>query len=377
MRLVSPTSGRELTPNGAHALTDGAGERWPVVDGIPFLRAGREELAAAVLALLDSGEQERALVLLLADQDDWWTGPATNADELRVLVQGRHSLSLRDAMTLLRLGPVADYFAYRWSDPTFVGALALLEAHWADPSNAFELACGIGHFLRELTMRGVDCLGADVVFAKCWLAKHWVAPEANYLVFDAAHPWPFRDNLFDLVMCHDAFYFFDDKPSVAARLRALRTHRGMLAVSHLHNSEYWGGSKGPAQSVEEWSELFPNAKVYAEVDLIWSLMRGTAPSAAGWVPDHEIEAFSLIEGAHGAPKAVQGGIAVPPPGAKLRRNPLLRDGVGGERVQWPSERYRNEYTGLSYWQNDDDEFGPDVILDPARLRRVVHLPERW
>ena len=188
--LCSPTSGRPLTPDTPHSLWDGGGERWPVVDTIPYLRAGREGLVAVALDHLDAGCPDDALVALLTDQDDWWTGPATDLTDLKRLVRTRDTLTLRDAMALLRLGPVADYFAHRWCDPTYLAGLALLEAHWREPATAFELACGVGHYLRELTARGVRCVGADVVFAKCWLARHWVAPDAQYLVFDAGHPWP-------------------------------------------------------------------------------------------------------------------------------------------------------------------------------------------
>ena len=43
----------------------------PVVDGIPFARAGRDELRAEVTDLLAAGEVDRARVALLADADDW------------------------------------------------------------------------------------------------------------------------------------------------------------------------------------------------------------------------------------------------------------------------------------------------------------------
>ena len=43
----------------AHSVRDDAGRRWPVVDGIPFLRHGREELAAEALNRLDAGDRER------------------------------------------------------------------------------------------------------------------------------------------------------------------------------------------------------------------------------------------------------------------------------------------------------------------------------
>ena len=246
MKLVSPVSGRPLASDTPHSLSDGTGERWPVVDDIPYLRTGRAALVADVLARLDVGRVDEALVALLADQDDWWTGPATDTGELTRLVAERDTLTLRAAMALLRFGPVADYFAYRWSDPTCLAGLALLEAHWTEPATAFELACGIGHYLRELGARGVACTGADVVFAKCWLAKHWVAPEAIYVVFDAGARWPIGDARFDLVQCHDAFYFMPEQATIAARLRGAVGAHGTLAVSRLRNADYAGLRRMPA-----------------------------------------------------------------------------------------------------------------------------------
>ena len=398
MRLASPVTGRPLDADTPHSLSDGAGERWPVVDGIPYLRVGREVLVADTLAALDRARAEDALVLLLGDQDDWWTGGATDKEELRQLVRERDTLSLRDAMALLRFGPVADYFAYRWSDPTYLTGLALLEAHWNEPASAFELACGIGHYLRELTRRGVACTGADVVFAKCWLAKHWVAPGAAYVVFDAGHAWPTGDARYDLVMCHDAFYFLPDQELVAQRLRALlascssaaRTPversetsaatrlapldtaprsapEGVLVVSHLHNEGYAGGSKGPAQAHAEWHALFPQASVYDEAVLLNALMASAAPSTRGWSEDDAVEAISVIEGG-GQARKIAGGGPMPVPDAPLRRNPLIDD---AGTVRWPSELYRDEYGAGCLWAT------VDASADPARTRRLVDLPERW
>jgi SAM-dependent methyltransferase len=377
VELRSPISGQPLTPDTPHSLA-APGERWPVVDGIPYLRTDSEGLVAVALDHLDAGCPDDALVALLTDQDAWWTGPATDLGELKRLVRERDTLSLREAMALLRMGPVADYFAYRWVDPTYLAALALLEAHWNAPTAAFELACGIGHYLRELTARGVACTGADVVFAKCWLAKHWVAPDADYVVFDAASPhWPVADARYDLVMCHDAFYFLPEQERVAARLRGLRTEGGVLAVSHLHNSDYWNGSKGPARTVQEWEALFPNASVYAENDLLWSLLCAQAPEFIGWQDDCEVEAFSIVEGDVGSSRAVADGLALPHPKAALRPNPLLSDRLGHDSVHWPSERWRGEYGPGCFWANEDDSLGVNMVLDPVRLRRLVDLPERW
>ena len=362
--LLSPTGGQPLTADTPHSLSDGWGGRWPVVDGIPYLRTESEGLVALALGHLDAGRPDEALVALLTDQDGWWTGPATDLSELRRLVAERDALSLRDAMALLRFGPVADYFAYRWSDPTYLAGLALLEAHWTGPATAFELACGIGHYLRELTRRGVRCLGADVVFAKCWLAKHWVAPDAEYLVFDAGATWPIGGARFDLVQCHDAFYFMPRQDFVADRLRSAVAPGGMLAVSHVHNSGFAGGAKGPAKRAGEWAALFPDATVYKEHALLDALVGADAPAPTSWRDDAGIEAWSLVEGG-GPVRAMAGGLALPPKGATLRPNPLL--GEGG--VRWPSDRYRDEYAAGCPWTG---EGGDDV-----RTRRLVDLPSRW
>jgi hypothetical protein len=119
----------ELVPDTPHSVRDAAGRRWPAPEGIPFLHAGREALATEALARLDAGDAEGALVALLADQDDWWRGPTAEPAALRELVRARDRLTLRAAMALLAWGPVADYFAHRWSDPTFLAGLALVEAH--------------------------------------------------------------------------------------------------------------------------------------------------------------------------------------------------------------------------------------------------------
>jgi SAM-dependent methyltransferase len=365
----------------AHSVRDEAGRRWPVLDGIPFLRNGREALAAEALARLDAGDRDGALLLLLADQDAWWRGDTADPAALRELVRRRADLSLREAMRLLSWGPVADYFAHRWSDPTFLSGLALVEAHWRSPASAFELACGIGHHLREWSRRGLRVAGADVVFAKLWLARHWVAPEAELACFDAGASWPLSPGRrFDLVACHDAFYFLEPKAAILARLREhLAPGRGVLAVSHVHNRDWPNLSAGAAMTAAELARAFPDAALYDDAELTRALVERRAPLAAPASDLARVEAFSLAEGPGLAPaQPVTGRLALPPEGSPLRRNPLYAaDGT----VSWPSERYAREY-------------GPHATFPPrtdcparatagaataawALRREMVDLPERW
>ena len=365
-RWHSPLTGRALHHDTAHSLTDGQFERWPVVEGIPYLRTESEGLVALALDRLDAGDADGALVALLTDQDAWWTGPATDLDELRDLVRRRDILTLREAMAMLRFGPVADYFAHRWSDPTYLAGLALLEAHWSAPETAFELAGGIGHFARALGERGVACVSADIVFSKCWLAKNWVAPDADYVVFDAKDTWPLGGRQFDLVHCQDAFYFLPDQNKVARLLREATATGGVLAIGHLHNSEVAGGAMGPARTAADWNHLFPDARVYDERELRAALMESRAPESTQWAGDEAIEAWSVVEGGP-QPRALKGGLALPSSDARLSPNPL----IGEVAPLWPSERYATEYGAAATWTDGG------AAEDPARDRRRVDLPERW
>ena len=364
-----------------HSVRDAAGLRWPAPDGIPFLRAGRRALAEAALAHLDAGEREAALVLLLADQDDWWRGPAADPAALRTLVREREELSLREAMRLLAWGPVADYFAHRWSDPTFLAGLALVEAHWNAPASAFELACGIGHHLRELARRGVAVTGADVVFAKLWVARHWVVPEARLLCLDAAQDWPALGH-FDLVACHDAFYFLEPKGPILAALRGLLapgdgSEGGLLAIGHVHNRDWPNFSAGAAVSATELAALLPDALLYDDAELTRALAEGRAPRPAAAEALRGAEAFAAVAGARPA-RPVSGLLALPPEGAMLRRNPLY-DATG--RIAWPSERYGREYGALATYPPATTQ-PPSAALtaatrEAARRRELVDLPEAW
>ncbi|NVD45293.1 class I SAM-dependent methyltransferase [Qipengyuania atrilutea] len=362
----SPTTSRALHYDTPHSLSDGQFERWPVVDGIPYLRTASEGLVALALSELDGGNPDAALVALLTDQDTWWNGPPTDLDELRELVRRRDTVTLREAMTLLRYGPVGDYFAHRWSDPTFLAGLALLEAHWNEPESAFELAGGIGHYARELTRRGVKCISADIVFSKCWLAKQFVAPEAEYVIFDAKDSWPVAGRTFDLVHCQDAFYFLPDQAKVADRLRNVLSDGGVLAVGHLHNDAVAGGAFGPAKTAAEWQTLFPDAHVYDERELRRALLSGERPVQAEWTADPQVEAWAIVEGGN-QPRAIGGGLAVPPQNAVLRANPLIEP----DGPMWPSERYAAEYGPAATWTD------PTSPVAPERDRRLVDLPERW
>ena len=364
----SPTNGLRLDFDSAHSLADGRGGRWPVVDGIPYLRVGSEALAAATLERLDNGDMVGALAALLAENDSWWTEPPPPSEDIAALIAQRDTLNLRGAMLLLGWGRVGDYFAHRWSDPTYVAGLTLLNVHWSMPEKAFELACGIGHYLRALSIAGVATAGADVVFAKLWVARHWVAPKAQLVCFDADQPWPIEISA-DLAFCHDAFYFLTTKAAVAQQLRETAP---VVSLAHIHNSARPNFSAAQGMTLGEVQAMFPDAILYDDEELTRAGAAGDLPAAG---TSENAEAFGVVIGAQ--PTGIRGPLGLPPRGRVLRRNPLC---VGGQLV-WPSERYAEEYGGRLTFACQADL--PETIVmapewEAAALRReLIDLPERW
>ncbi len=328
----------------------GSEVRWPVVDGIRWQRHGREELRERVLALLDEGDVDAARVALFADADDWW-GEAPPPPEQLARVVG--ASTLREAMDLLGYGRVGDYFAHRWSDPTYLAGLALLEQHWPGDKPVVEVACGVGHFLRELDQRGVGPLvGVDVVFSKLWLAQRFVCPSATYVCADVTAGLPPLDLPAPAyVLCVDALYFLRDKEAAVAALRALGD---VLVVGHAH-TPVEVHSSGEPLTPAAYAALLGTDLVYDDDELTSAFLQRRAP----------------VAGATGSSRAVALVVGDTVPGPDLsapvgptRPNPLYVDGVR----TWPSDRWAQEYARASEYLPSSFGPGPRSHLD---------LPEHW
>ena len=377
--LLSPTTGKLLRADGPGVLTDGA-ERWPVVAGIPYLRTGREELRDAALAAIDRGDERAALALLLRDQDDWARIPPPSLDEAARLADDIDGLSLRQAMERLNFGPVAHYFAHRWSAPTFLSALGLLETHWTDPPLVLELACGIGQILREVAAHGVAVAGIDVVFAKLWLARIFLLPDAPLVCADVTAGLPLALPEGAAILCHDAFYFMPEQERIAASLRTAAGERGSVLIGHAHNIRFEHGIAGRPRTPEEYAGLFPGCRLHDDAELA----HGPAPARSA-EQLAAVEAVSLAWSAGGIGPASSIDLHLPPAGTPLRLNPLLARDGGRLKPAWPTPAFAREYANATYLEIDlprEDQLSGRVGDDPltddlARRRILLNLPERW
>ena len=341
--------------------TDADGVRWPVVDGIRWRRTGREALRERAVSLLDAGDVDGARTALLADSDDWWDEPAPPPEQL-ARVAG--AATLREAVGLLGLGRVGDYVAHRWSDPTYLAGLALLQAHWPSDRPVVEVACGTGQFLRELAGRGVrDLVGVDVVFSKLWLAQRFVCPAATYVCADATAALPVEVARPAYVLCVDALYFLRDKPGAVAVFRALAGLAGTVVVGHTHTPAEVHSSGEPL-TAQQYADLLGTDLVYDDDELTCAFLEARAPRRGA---GDTARAVALVAG---DPRAPGPDLSVPL--GPTRLNPLY---VGGVRT-WPSERWAAEYARAAEYL--PERVDPDDLPADAVRRRVrLDLPETW
>lgn len=386
LALRSPLSGRPLSRLGDGLLVVGD-EIWPVIDDIPFLRVDRIEMARAAAGLLRDGDVLGATALLLTDQDGFAPDPPPSAADCAALLRHEASLSFRAAMTGLGFGRVGDYFAHRWSDPTFLSGLALLgRALPADDAPVvLELACGAGHFLAALQRAAVQTIGADVVFAKLWLARHFVSPGARLVCFSAEAAWPLAPDAARMVFCHYAFYFLPDKLGIAAQMKDLVGTGGTIAIGHAHNQAVDNHSAGAPLTVDAYEALFPGAEMFDDHELARSFVEHRAAVPADVAALAGIQAVSWLwrhdPGRDaGSDRASRFGSETS--GRTLRLNPLYRQDADAARIVWPSPRYQDEYAGLASYPmrwTGADTLDPDDphAADLLRRRIYVDLPPRW
>ena len=120
----------------------------------------------------------------------------------------------------------------------FVGSLAAVTAH--QPAIA-EIGCGTGHWLSVLTRSSWRPIGLEPSPAMLEHART-VVPGAP-LVRARAEDLPWRDGVFDRIVCVNALHHFTDRTRFFAEaLRVIRPGGGLLTVGkdpHAERDSWW------------------------------------------------------------------------------------------------------------------------------------------
>lgn len=365
LRLRDPFSGESLNFRPLDALAEThhgfwesncRSRRWPHLDGIAFVHTGFVEAAAKAVALLDKGDANAATAYLLTLTDPFAKSAPTASDTAalvaRVTASTEPEICALEAMEALALGPVSHYFALRGSVPSFFSGLGLLALGLPKSGTVVDVACGAGHYLYWLARHSYDAIGTDYVFAKLWLARHFIAEAETPLVCadscDGRH-LPIAATDRDVsVFCHDAFYFLPEKRTALERFEQLRRGKGRILLGHAHLSDYNHGSvAGSPLSAASYRALCANTATIFDDAQLARFVTGsenatpiTLESATG------LEAIALVT------PALDSFAAEPPEwptSEPLGLAPCVRrTDLRGTRPHWPSDSFAQEYATAHY-----------------------------
>ena len=175
-------------------------------------------------------------------------------------------MTYRSAIEVLSPDPEGTYFVYRFSDPTFMMASALLQAiaPLTVPAGgrAIDLCGGSGHLTRVLaaSLPASQIVLADKFYFKIWLARTFTIPECEPVCCDANSPLPFATDAFGLVVLSDAFPYIWHKRLLADEMVRLAGETGTIVMPHLHSSLGYNFSAGMPLTPATSSHLFDKLK---------------------------------------------------------------------------------------------------------------------
>lgn len=369
---------------------------FPIVAGIPVLRA--DDTARGAMHALEAGSHEQALFIMLglAEPD--------RAQMFRDLLARGDRLTYREAIGVLSPDPEGAYFVYRFTDPTFVMAEAVLQALAQEPSafpgRVLDLCGGSGHLTRVLTRLnpGRTVVLADMFFWKLWLARTFTTPDAVAVCCDANHPLPFAAAAFPTVVLSDAFPYIWHKRLLAEEMMRQAGAAGTIVMPHLHSSLGWNYSAGMTLTPRSYAALFPHLepRLFPDERLFDQVVAGTGldlsrPWSAHGLGD--ANSFTLIAAGQAGLFRSFRPAALAPIAGRLVVNPLYRvTSAGGSTrlsLAFPTPQYEEEFGECRRYLPDaltldgdlsasSGSLPPGLDIETLRRQRVlIDVPVRY
>jgi len=368
-----------------------------IVDGIPVMHLGDDSTAARDHVQAGRPDLARRTLFSLAD-----AAQAARFDEIAASTTSTY----RDVVDVLGPSFEGGYFLYRFSDPTYIVADAVVRAVagtvLSGGGRAIDVCGGSGHLTRTLSgLTSEPPVLADLYFSKIWLARRFTSPGCEAVCCDGNSPLPFRRGAFRYAMCTDAFMFIWTKRQLVGELaRLIDDGRGdgALLVGHTHNERTWSPSHGQPLSQDGYRDLFETMepRIFGEAGLFADVVKGGPLDLSRHDSRDAIDAdpaLTIIASPHPGVFAPHALSHKPAADGAYRVNPLYVAERTGDRVtlrlRFPDDDYEDEYGACR-------EYLPaEIALDASALaaladgrlttelrglveRRVIlHLPSRY
>jgi len=370
---------------------------FPVVDGIPVMHL--QPMATTAREQIEAGRPDLARRTMFGLED------AQHADRFdRVAAAG--TATYRETVEALGPNFEGGYFLYRFSDPTFVVAQAVVQAIGrtvlGGARRAIDVCGGSGHLTRSLLgLSGPPPVLADLYFAKVWLARRFTAPGCEPVCCDGNAPMPFARGAFHLAMCVDAFMYIWTKRQFVGEMERLvdtADASGAVLIGHTHNERTWSPSHGQPLTPEGYAALFERRqpRLFGEAGLfadvvdrgVLDLSRRDSTDALDRDP-----ALTIVASGHPGVFARHPIERAATATGEFRLNPLYAVEPDGEhlrlRLTFPDDDYAQEYGACRRYLPDEVSIDaqlldalpaaavPDALAELARRRVVLDLPARY
>lgn len=351
---------------------------FPVVDGIPVMHLHAN--ATRARALVEEGKPDLALRAMVGlDRPE-------EAERFEAAAQSPHA-TFRDIVESLGPGFEGGYFLYRFSDPTFIVAQAVVRAvagtvlggvtSTVGNRRAIDVCGGSGHLTRALmTVSSPAPVLADLYFAKIWLARRFTAPGCEPVCCDGNGAFPFARGAFGYAMCSDAFMFiWTKRPFIGEMCRLVDgpAGPGTVLVTHTHNQRVWSPSHGNPLTPQGYRGLFETraVRVFGEAGLFRDVVAGgpldlsRADSEAALDADPALTLIATTDSRVFAPHAMAPDTT---PRGVFRINPLYQASTDGTtmrlRLKFPDADYEYEYGACREYLPEE------TTIDVAALKRL-------
>jgi uncharacterized protein YbaR (Trm112 family) len=391
--LFNQVSGDEIEDGvlGCHCCI------FPVIAGIPVLHLLAD--ATAARDHVQAGRPDLARRAMFGLGDD------QQAEAFEAAARSQ-TATFRDLVEALGPNFEAGYFLYRFSDPTFIVADAVVRAVagtvLANGGRAVDICGGSGHLTR--TLAGVSReppVLADLYFAKVWLGRRFTAPGCEAVCCDGNAPMPFARGAFRFAMCVDAFmYIWTKRQFVADLVRLIEGpgEPGAAMIGHTHNELAWCPSHGQPLSPAGYRDLFETIapRLFGEAGLFADVVKGGPLDLGRRDAEETVNedvALTIIASRHPGVFAAHPLAAPGEPAGELRVNPLYAAETDGDRVrfqlQFPNADYEDEYGACRQYLPDTfeatrDELAaiargevPAGLVELRRRRAIVDLPKKY
>lgn len=367
---------------------------FPVIAGIPVMHL--DPAAVAARGQIEAGRPDLAARTMFALHDAAQTQRFEDA-------AASPDATYRALVEALGPGFEGGYFLYRFSDPTYLVADAIVRAVAGavlrEGGRAIDVCGGSGHLTRTLLDRSsTPPVLADLYFSKLWLARRFTAPGCEPVCCDGNAPLPFVNGAFRFVVCSDAFHYIWTKRLLSSEMMRITSDRGAVALTHAHNAHQWNPSAGMPLPPDAYRDLFDEMepRVFAESVLLRTIVAGGPLDLLTRHPADLVDAdlaltivASRQDGVFRAhrldlPQAARG---------EYRVNPLYRvereAGRARLHLEFPSADYEEEYGAARLYLPDDvivdDEAVaalpasrlPAALGDLARRRVILDLPRHY